>query len=261
LDRLGESLAMREAVSIIGDIDEAGWRAIRSIVVTVGVSSVEGLKPMVAVEHDTVGSVRAADTIAAFGSPSVSRLAPLVADPRWFAQRAAARILGEIGSPEAVPLLQPLLRKSDPRAARSAVAALGRIDDPAAARAIHTALRAATGPVRGAIVNALVADRDPRVVPMLARVLTESDPFGRDYDIVMETLDALGTVGSEQAVPTLTTVSRQRRWLRRRRLKAIKEKAIDAIVRIGGDGASAALGEAAKTGDRMLKKIVASRST
>ena len=60
------------------------------------------------------------------------------------------------------------------RASRAqAVAALGVIQDPAAARAIHTVLRAATGEVRRAVIEALVAERDPRVVPMLV-----ADPRG-----------------------------------------------------------------------------------
>ncbi len=259
LDQLGESISMRETIALLDDIDEAGWRGISAIVATVGVSSVEGLKSMAAGEHETIGSKRATDTIVGFGRPAVSRLASLVSDTRWFAQCAAARMLGTIGSPEAVPLLQPLLRKNDARVARAAVASLARIDDPAAARAIHTVLRSATGTLRRAVIDALVADRDPRVVPMLIRLVAESQPFGKDYEIVVETLEAMGTVGSDQAVPTLSTVSLQRRWLGRRKLKVMKEKAVDALVRIGGDKADAALAEAASTGDRMVKKIVAGR--
>src|SRR2546430_9330943 len=65
-------------------------------------------------------------TIIGFGKAAVSRLAPLVSDDRWYAQLAGATILGAIASPEAVPLLQPLLRKSDARVAQAAVAALGK---------------------------------------------------------------------------------------------------------------------------------------
>ena len=95
----------------------------------------------------------------------MTRLAPLVSDDRWYAQLTGATILGAIASPEAVPLLQPLLRKSDPRVAQAAVAALGKIDDPAAARAVQTVLRAAQGQLRTAIMEALVADKDPRSSP------------------------------------------------------------------------------------------------
>src|SRR5213079_3304000 len=112
------------------------------------VASTEALKSAVAVEHETSASERAGTLIVGFGAPAVGRLASLVGDSRWFAQCAGARILGRIGVPEAVPLLQPLVRKSDPRVAREAIAALGAIPDPSAARAIQTVLRAATGDMR-----------------------------------------------------------------------------------------------------------------
>src|SRR5439155_2566649 len=52
LDELGESLAMREAVSLLGELDEESWQALRRVIQTVGVSSVEALKPIVAVERE-----------------------------------------------------------------------------------------------------------------------------------------------------------------------------------------------------------------
>ena len=160
LDQLGESLAMRETVALIGDVDEDGWAAMKAVIDSIGVASVEALKSVVAVEkgrrHDQPGRERHRRLRPAGGdAPGVARRRP----PRWFVQRRGARLLGRIGTAEAVPLLQPLLRQSDPRVAREAVAALGVIPDPAAARAIHTVLRAATGDVRRAVIEALVAER------------------------------------------------------------------------------------------------------
>lgn len=261
LDRLGESPAMRETTALIGEIDDEGWTAIRDVTALVGASAVEALKGLVMVEQDTLAALRAAELIVGFGPAAVSRLSSLVDDPRWFVQRAAARMLGRIAVPEAVPLLQPLLRRADPRVARDAIAALCNIDDPSAARAIQTVLRAATGEFRRAVVDALVADRDPRVVPMLARIVGESEPLGKDHEIVLDTLAAMSTVGSDQAVPALTTVILRRAFLRRRKLRALKERGVEALSNIGGPKAQAALDEAARTGDRMLKKIVAARRT
>ncbi len=192
LDRLGESLAMRDTTALMGEVDESSWTAIREIVTLVGVASVESLRHVVMVETDTTASSRAADLIVGFGAPAVSRLAPLIDDARWFVQRSAARLLGRVAAPEAVPLLLPLVKRSDVRVARDAVAALGAIDDPAAARAIHTVLRSATGDRRRAVVEALVAGRDPRVVPMLSRIVTESEPLGKDHDIVLDAVSAMG---------------------------------------------------------------------
>src|SRR5262249_33695762 len=226
LDQLGESIAMRETASIIGEIDDKAWNALHAIIRTCGPSSIEALRPMVAVEEEGIASAPAADTITGFRKPAISRLAPLIGDSRWFVQRAGATLLGTIGSADVVPLLQPLLRKSDPRVTQAAVAALGKVDDPAAARAIQTVLRAATGSTRRAVVDALVGDRDARVVPMLARIVAESEPLGRDHQIVLDAIGALATVGSDQAVPTLASLARLRRWFGGSKLRGVRERAL-----------------------------------
>ena len=140
--------------------------------------------------------------------------------------------------------------------APATVSALIGIHDPSAGRAIHTVLRAATGELRRAVIEALVADRDLRVVPMLGRIIAESQPLGKDHVVVLETLAAIGTVGSETGVPTLARAIRRRAFFRRKRLRAIKKSGVDALARIGGPLATDALDEAVKTGDRMLRKIV-----
>ena len=219
----------------------------------------EAFKAVVAVEHETDSSRRAETLIVGFGAPAAARLASLAGDSRWFAQRAAARMLGRIGRPDSVPLLQPLLRRTDPRVAREAVGALAAIDDPSAARAIHTVLRSATGDLRIAVVDALVADRDPRVVPMLLRIIGESEPLGKDHQVVLETLKALGTVGSDEAVGTIAEAIARRGIFGRRKLRALKETGVAALVAIGSKNATAALEDAASTGDGMLRKVAARR--
>ncbi len=256
LDRLGESPAILETISLADDLDDDAWQTVGSLLTRIGPSAIRALCTIVVTEHDTRGSQRAATAIIRFGKAAVSRLAALVGDERWTAQLAGARLLGGIGGAEVVPLLQPLLRKSDPRVARAAVSALGKIDDPSAARAVQTVLRASAGNLRNAVIDALVAEKDPRVVPLLSRLIAESAPLGKDHDIVVATIDALGAVASDTAVPTLVTTSRIKRFFGGRKLKSLKQHSVDAIVRIGGTKASAALDELAATGDRALRQIV-----
>lgn len=259
LDRFGESTAMREAAQLIGDLDEPDWQVLRDVMETTGPSTIEVLKPIVAVEAPTAASERAATLIVAFGARAIGRLGSLVEDSRWCAHRAAARLLGRIAVPEAVPLLQPLLRRGDPRVAHDAVSALAGIDDPSAARAIHTVLRTATGALRQAVVDALVTDKDPRVVPVLGRIIEESEPLGKDHDVVLDTLGALGLVGSDRAVPIVAGTIARRGIFRRRRLRALKERGVAALEGIGTTAAAAALEHASQTGDRMLRRIISAR--
>jgi HEAT repeat protein len=195
-------------------------------------------------------------------SSSATAWGPCAGWPRsprahWYAQRNAADLLGEIQSPEAVPLLQPLLRSTDPRVTRAAIRALSHIDDPSAARCVHTALRAATGEVRQAVVAALVSEQDPRVVPLLARILDESDAVGPDHEVVLETLGAVAALGGDAAVPAVDRVMRKTRWFAKSRLRALKLASVGALRHIGTPAATAALTRAATDGDRLLRRLAA----
>lgn len=256
LDRLGESTAMRETVLLLGDVDVETLETLSDIVTMIGPSSIEALKAVLASEQETVAFQRAAELTVRFERVAVSRLTSLIDDERWFVQRHGAQLLGRIAAPDGVPLLQALLRKGDLRVTRAAVSALAGIPGPSAARAIHTILRAATGAVRAAVIEALVADRDARVVPMLARIVAESRALGQDHEVVLETLTALGTVGSDDAIPSLVAAIKVRSFWRRKKARAIKERGVNALGRIGSAKAQDALAGAAKTGDRSLRKIV-----
>ena len=164
-----------------------------------------------------------------FGAAAVTHVAPLADDNRWFVQRNAAALLGSTRSPDAVPPLQGLLRRSDPRVLRQAVGALAGIDDPAAARAVQTALRAASGAGRTAVVEALVAEKDPRVVPMLTRILGESDPFGEDHQTVLDTLHAVRQLADDRAVPAVAAVMRRKKLFARKKARAFKAAAVRAL--------------------------------
>ena len=156
---------------------EAGLFA--RICAEVGPGAIDALSPHLASDELTTGRARAADIVRRFGVRAVGRLGRLIGSPIWTTRRNAADLLGDLAVPEGVPLLQPLLRGGDARVTRAAVRALSAIADPAAARAIHTVLRAATGEQRRAVVDALVAQRDARVVPVLVRILQESDAARR----------------------------------------------------------------------------------
>ena len=257
LEQLGLSPSFREAIALLDDLAPAEFQALEAFCKAVGASTVESLRVTLTLEDDTLARRRAAELILAFGGAAVSRLTPLIGDDRWWVQRNAAALLGGIGVPDAIPLLQPFLRKSDPRVSAAALGALARIDDPAAARAVHVALRAATGETRLAVADVLVAERDPRVVPLLARILEESEPFGADHPLVIDVLAALGALGDEGGVAPAAAIMTRRSWIARRKARAVKRSAVEVLVRIGTPAASAELANAARHGDRMLRKVIA----
>ena len=94
---------------------------------------------------------------------------------------------------------------------------------------------------------------------MLVRIIEESQALGKDHDVVLETIEGLATVGTDAAVPVLATMAQRRALFGRKKLRALKERSVDALARVGGAKANTVLKEAAQTGDRMLKKIVGQR--
>ena len=252
----GESAGLREAAGLLGDLDEASLEAFSDCCDLIGPTAIRALHPALQSEAETPAYTRARQIAQRYGAAGATHLTPLAEDSRWFVQRNAAVLLGATRSPEAVPPLQSLLRRSDPRVLRHAVAALASIDDPAAARAVQTALRAATGENRLAVVEALVAERDPRVVPMLGRILSESDPFGDDHDVVLDALNAVRQLADERAVPPVTAVMQRKKFFGGKKARAFKTAAVQALIAIGTPKARAALDTAEKQGDRALKRAV-----
>lgn len=255
LDGLVETMAFHETIDMLDEMTEAEATLVAAICEAIGPAAIDALRLLLDVEALTTGRARATAIVEKYGRRAVSRIAPLVASNHWYARVNAAELLGRLGSPEAVPLLQPLLRGGDGRVMRAAVRALSSINDPAAARSVHTVLRAATGEQRRAVVEALVAERDPRVVPVLVCILNESDPLGADHQIVLETLAAVASVGRDEAVPHVARLMRRRSWLARKKVRALKQASLQTLHSIGTPAAAGAIGEAAANGDRLLRKL------
>ncbi len=283
LDGLVSTAAFRDAADLLGDMTDAESARFGDICARVGPAAVDALHGPLASEAPTPARIRATAIVRGYGARAATRLAPLVGASAWAAQRNAAEILGEIATPECVPLLQPLLRGADPRVTQAAVRGLANINDPAAARAVHTVLRSASGDQRRAVVEALVSQGDARVVPVLVRILDESEPFGADHAVVLDTLDAVarvgplvgdppsprsgsgeasqkaargdGRAGADQVVAALSGLMRKKKLLARRKVRAVREKSLAALRAIKTPGAARALDDAAANGDRMLRRL------
>lgn len=256
LTAVGTSAALRDTAALLADLDAAGVSLFTECCELMGPTAIDALSPGLRSESPTRAFNLARGLVERFGADAIGRLLPLVDDTRWFVQRNAALLLGAARNAAAVPPLLSLLRRSDTRVLRHAVAALAGIDDPSAARGIQAVLRATTGANRAAVVEALVAERDPRVVPLLARILAESDPFGQDHQTVLDALDAIRQLGVDEAVASVAVLMKKRRLFARKKARAFKTASVRALLAIGTPQARAALDDAVRTGDRLLRKII-----
>ncbi|MBI4485512.1 MAG: HEAT repeat domain-containing protein, partial [Acidobacteria bacterium] len=257
LAAIAASTGLRDAAALLADLDATGLQLFTECGELIGPGAVVAFLPTLQSESTAAPAFRRARGIVErFGADAIEQLSPLVDDHRWFVQRNAALLLGATRSAAAVPSLELLLRRRHADVLRQAVTALAGIDDPSAARGIRAVLRATTGASRAAVVEALVAERDPRVVPMLARVLTDSDPFGEDHQTVLDALGAIAQLGGDSAVSSVAVVMRKMKLFARKRARVLKRTAVETLVTIGTPKAQAALDDAARTGDRLLKRII-----
>ena len=256
INSVGASGALKEATAAIGEQTTDEFSQFEKLMRAIGPATV----PMMAAAYnseDGIATERLTAVVTTMGVAAIPQISAALEGLPWFAQRELATALGRIGTSAAVPALQSLLRRADPRVLQAAVAAMSTIQDSAAERALQTVLKAATGEARVAVINALVALKEPRVVPMLARVLQDSDPFGGDRALIFDVLTALATMRDDRAVPHIALLSRKKRWLAWRKTTQLRRGCLDALATIGTAKATQAVSDLAKTGDFFLKRMAA----
>jgi HEAT repeat protein len=258
LDSFVMSPPFRQAAAQLGEMSDDGAQAFAQTCLAIGPACTEALRDQLGAAAMTPGRIRAASILRAFGARAVARLAPLVVTGDWSAQRACAELLGEIGAPEGVPLLQSLLRSRDARVIRAGVHALLTIGDHSSARALHAALRNDNTDQRRAVITAIVAEHDARVVPILVQILQELDPFGSEHLVVLDTIVAIAQIGDDQAVPALASLMRRRKLLDAKKSAAVARLSMHALRAIQTPAATRALQEAVAGGDRLLRRIARS---
>ena len=142
-------------------------------------------------------------------------------DPSGDARQAIAAVLGELGGPEAVAALAPLLTDGSDRVRRAAVLALGRASGSTATEL--TRLRRFLGDpaprVRAAAAVVLGRRQDRASVPALLARLAAPGTWEKPSVAV-----ALGRIGDRRAAPALIALAASpARWLRVCALHALGE--------------------------------------
>jgi len=257
VDTVGASGSFAEAALDMADIAAGEFAAFEKLVKLLGPSTVPGLLTAYQREDGGGATDRATSLIARLGPAAIPAITAGLEDKRWFVQRELTKALGKIGTAAAVPPLQAMLRRTDLRVLQTAVSSLAGIDDAAAARALHTVLKATTGEARAAVISSLVALKDPRVVPMLGRVLQESDPFGDDHPLVLETLEALSTLRDDRALAQIAATAKQKRWLAWGKTTQLRGACLRTLAKIGTPKARQAINELARSGDFFLRRLAA----
>lgn len=205
------------------------FAACRRLLGILGEHAIDPLLEVLADEPDMSARKALVELISEIAVYHVDRLGDRVTDPRWYFVRNVVGILGGTRRPDALPHLARTLRHTDPRVRREAIRAFAGIKDRYAEEMLVAAL----------------SDDDSQNVQLAARYLGTIGARGavaalslvakgegrgnRDIGPRVEAIEALGRLGSADAIPVLTQLAELRTILRAGRSREIKAAAEAAL--------------------------------
>jgi len=181
-----------------------------------------------------------AEAIAERCRDNPERLAPWLSDPRWFVVRNIVHILGWIGGPSIVGLLQSAARHPDPRVKQEVVAALGGADPRLARPLLVRLLQGAETRLFLAVLHQLSATRDLGVARLLIQYLQDEKFDDRPAEEKRAIYSALASTADDAVLPDLDFELHKGNWFAKNH-EAHRQAVARCIARIGTPSARAIL--------------------
>jgi HEAT repeat protein len=173
-----------------------------------------------------------AETIAELCKEAPERLAPWLADRRWYVVRNMVHILGWIGGDSIVGLLRSTLSHPEPRVRQEAVAAIGQVDPALARPILLKALGNADTRMFCAVLHQLSAARDIGTARVLMGYLLDPHFDQRPQEERRAIYSALSGVASDEVVPELEAELMKGNWFARGQ-EAHRQAVARVLARIG----------------------------
>ncbi len=158
-------------------------------------------------------------------------------DSRWFVVRNAIGILGEIRDQQTTPHLVQMLAHEDIRVRRETIRALTKIGGRSAEGTLLHILDGEDREMRRQTILSLGALKCTAALPALLKMATQRDGKGIRLDEKKEAVNALGQIGSSDAIPQLKSILKRRRFWFGSRDDELRAAAALALGKIGSPDA------------------------
>jgi HEAT repeat protein len=194
------------------------------------------------------------DGLAEIGKNAIDLFTPFIDDRRWYLVRNIVYILGRIGREQAFPYLQKTFHHEEVRVRRETIQAFGLIGGP---KAIGFLVRALTdGDVRirsMAAINLGKIGKAAGLIPLLEVV--QSKEFQKnDPTEIKAFFDAIGMIGSNEAVPVLRQLLEKKGWFGRGKIDEVRNGAARALAMIGTPDAKAIVESGRQSKDEAIRE-------
>jgi HEAT repeat protein len=197
------------------------------------------------------------DALSEIGKNAIDLLTPFIDDRRWYLVRNITYILGRIGKEQSLPYIQKVFNHEEIRVRREAVQALGLIGGP---KAIGLLIRALTdNDVRircMAAINLGKGGKKSGLIPLL-EVVQSKDFYKREPAEIKAFFNAIGMVGSNEAIPVLQQLLERKSWFGRGKTDEMRIGAANALAMIGTSEAKAVLEEGKNSKEESIRDACA----
>lgn len=156
-----------------------------------------------------------AETLASMCRDNPERLAPYLSDPRWFVVRNVVHILGWIGGPAIVGLMQVALRHPEPRVRQEVIAALEHVDLKLSRQLLVRTLDGADTTSYCKILHLLSRSRDAATARYLFAEVQKESFVDRAPEERRAIYAALASTGGDEVVPELEAELHRGHWFAR----------------------------------------------
>ena len=181
------------------------------------------------------------DALSVIGKDAIELITPFIDDRRWYLVRNITYILGRIGKEQSFPYILKAFNHEEKRVRREAIQALGLIGGPKAVGVLVRALTDDDVRIRCmAAINLGKVGKEIGLISLLEVVQTK-DFYKREPVEIKSFFNAIGMVGSNEALPVLQQLLERKGWFARGKTDEIRIGAANAIAMIGTPEAKAIL--------------------
>lgn len=219
------------------DADAPEHKACGRLLNALGSAAIGPLLEILADEPDMTARKALVDTISTMADGYVEELGGHLGDPRWYFVRNVVAILGKTKRPELAGYLNRTLRHPDSRVRRETIRALSGVQDRMAVEMLIAALDDPDAQNVQLAARYLGVTRAAGALPALRQVALGEGRGNRETGPRVEAIEALGRLGSREALPVLEELAGKRALVRAaqvRELRAAAEHAIAVLSAVPG---------------------------
>ena len=194
------------------------------------------------------------DALAEIGKNAIDLFVPFIDDRRWYLVRNIVYILGRIGREQAFPYLQKTFHHEEVRVRRETVQAFGLIGGPKAVGFLVRALTDGDVRIRSmAAINLGKIGKTAGLIPLL-EVVQSKDFQKNDPTEIKAFFDAIGMIGSNEALPVLRQLLEKKGWFGRGKTDEVRIGAARALAMIGTPEAKAIVESGRQSKDEAIRE-------